>query len=432
MGHISTSDTSAASATSTATAQHALPAIVLLAFVLVGLAGFMAWEVPHISHVTAARTDFIETLYGLRAFEAGRDPYGNQVSAHVDALMAGHPLPPPPGGHYEHPFLYVLPPSLIYLPVTPLPDETAIIVVRAATVALYLVALLALVWRFAGALPAAARILLLLLGLAWWPFLSVILPITQQTGTIFALLVLAVLAAERGHWGWAGLAAYISLLKPTESGPIVLLLALWALRSPTARRPFLVGLLGAAIPTCVVAFAVRPSWPLDWLRVLAMLRAGHFDYNVDLLSTLSQRLALPSALLWVAALVAAGAWIVGAWRAAGAAAVDGDPGASRLWWWIGLSCALTLVLVPRTGAYDVVIALVPWFVALHAASTSPLTRRRLAYAALVALLASAGTLAYRDHAALELPGMALGVLVALWLCRPRAARPPAEAVVPAV
>jgi hypothetical protein len=403
-------------------------AIALLAAALLGLSGFMAWEVPRISRVTAAHTDFIETLYGLRAFAAGRDPYGDAVAAQVDRAMAGHAVPAPRNGHYEHPFDYLLPPALIYLPATPLPDEAAIVVVRAATVALYLAALLLLIWRFAAALPAGARVGLLLLGIAWWPFLSVILPIVQQAGTIFALLALAALAAERGRWSWAGAAAFLALLKPTESAPFVLLLALWALRSRASRRPFATGLLAVGAPACLLALAVRPTWIADWLRTVAALRAGHFGYFVDLPGGVAAALGLPGALGAVAALAVGAVWAVLTWRAAGAAASEGDPGAERLWWWAGLTCVLTLLLVPRTGTYDMVIGLIPWFVALRAAGSLAPTRRRLAYAALVALLVGAGFVAYADHAGLELPALALGLLAALWLARPRAGWSRAEAV----
>jgi hypothetical protein len=340
------------------------------------------------------------------------------VAAHVDALMAGHPLPPPASGHYEHPFLYMLPPALVYLPFVALPDESAIIVVRALTVALYLVAWLALVWRFGGRLPAAGRASLLLLGLAWWPFLSVILPIVQQAGTIFALLVLAALAAERGRWSWAGAAAFVALLKPTESAPIVAMLAVWAWHAPTGRRAFLTGFLALGLPTTLLAFARRPTWVTDWLRVLASLRAGHFDYNVDSVAAFAALSHVPVALVWVAAAMATGVFFWQGWQAAGSAAAAGSSAGQALWWWIGASCLLTLLVIPRTGAYDIVIALVPWSVALGAAGSLRGTRRALVTGGLLAVLAGAGLLAYRDHAALELPLMSLALVPALWLCRP--------------
>jgi hypothetical protein len=396
---------------------------IAIVVVILGLSGFLAWEVPRISQVTAAHTDFVETVYGLRAFVAGADPYGDAVAAHVDALMAGHAVSPPADGHYEHPFDYLLPPSLLYLPFIGLPDETAIIAARALTVALYLVAWLALVWRFGGKLPAAGRAALLLLGLAWWPFLSVILPIVQQAGTVFALIALATLAAERGRWGWAGAAAFVALVKPTESAPVVAMLALLAWRTRAARRPFLSGFLAIGLPTTLVAFARRPTWVTDWLRVLASLQAGHFAYEVNPLTTAATLIHIPVAIVYAAAAIGCGVFYWTAWQACGHLDAAPSGAGDALWWRVGASCLLTLLIIPRTGAYDVVITLMPWCVALGAAGALQGARRWLASAVLFVLLAGVGLLAYRDHAALELPLMSVALVPVLWLCRPERASP---------
>ncbi|HEV2238584.1 MAG TPA: hypothetical protein VGR57_18140 [Ktedonobacterales bacterium] len=401
-------------------------AVALLAASLLGLSTFMAWEVPRISHVTAAHTDFIETLYGLRAFATGRDPYGTAVAAAVDRAMAGRDVPLPSGAHREHPFDYLLPPALLYLPATWLPDETAIIAVRALTVALYLTALAALVWRFAGALPTWAQGGLLFIGLAWWPFLAVILPIVQQAGTVFALLALAALAAERDDWQVAGLLCIPALLKPTESAPLVLALALWAARAPAARRRYFTGLAALGLPLAALAFIVRPTWPADWLRAVLDLRAANYSYMLDPPGVLAGWLHLPAALLWALVAAAWAAWAVALWRAA---APDGPRRAGGLWWWLALGAVLTLLLIPRTGSYDLVIGLIAWCVALCAATARRTTAGRAATLALVALLLGTGLLAYRDHAALEYFLWATGLAVALWLCRDlplaRAGRPQA-------
>jgi hypothetical protein len=400
-------------------------AITLLCATVLVLSSFLAWEVPRISHVTAAHTDFIETLYGLRAFTAGQDPYGGPVAAAVDRTMAGHAVPLAPGARREHPFDYPLPPALLYLPTTWLPDEAAIIAVRALTVALYLAALAALVWRFGGALPAWAQGGLLFVGLAWWPFLAVILPIVQQAGTVFALLVLATLCAERDEWLVAGLLSVPALLKPTASAPLVLALALWAVRSPAARRRYFAGLAALGMPLTAVATIVRPTWPADWLRAVLDLHAAHFSYTLDPPGILAGWLHLPVVLIWALVALVSALWAVGLWRAAAPTRLAG---ASDLWWWMGLSAVLTLLLIPRTGTYDLVIGLIAWGVALRAATAQRTTGGRAAALALVALLVGTGLLAYRDHAALEYYVWAVALALALWLCR----RAPLESAVPAL
>lgn len=112
----------------------------------------------------------------------------------------------------------------------------------------------------------------MLLGIAWWPFLVVILPIVQQTGMVFDTLVLGLLAAERGKWFWTGIAAYTVLLKPADSGLVVLLLIAWALMSRTGRRPFVRGFLALSLPTAALAFAVQPTWLFEWITHLLSWR----------------------------------------------------------------------------------------------------------------------------------------------------------------
>jgi hypothetical protein len=386
-------------------------AVALLCVTMLVLSAFLAWEVPRISHVTAAHTDFIETLYGLRAFASGHDPYGAAVAAAVDRAMAGRDVPLPPGAHREHPFDYLLPPALLYLPASWLPDEAAIIAVRALTAALYLTALAALIWRFASVLPTWAQGGLLFIGLAWWPFLAVILPIVQQAGTVFALLALAALAAERDDWLVAGLLSIPALLKPTESAPLVLVLALWAARAPAARQRYFLGLAALGGPLVVLAFVVRPTWPADWLRAVQDLRAAHFSYTLDPPGALASWLHLPAALVWTLVIAVWAAWAAGLWRAA---APGGPQRASGLWWWLGLGAVLTLLLIPRTGTYDLVIGLFAWCVALWTATTRRTTGGRVAALALVALLVGTGLLAYRDHAAAEYYVWAIALAVALW------------------
>jgi hypothetical protein len=402
-------------------------AIALLCASVLALSGFLAWQVPRISHITAAHTDFIETLYGLRAFEARHDPYGEAVAEAVDRAMAGRDVPLPPGTHREHPFDYLLPPALLYLPAAWLPDEMAISMVRALTVALYLAALAALVWRFAGALPAWAQGALLFAGLAWWPFLAVILPIVQQIGTVFALLVAAIFLAEREEWTAVGMLSFALLLKPTVSVPCVVALAAWALRAPAARRRYVTGLVALGAPLATLAFVVRPTWPLDWLRAVLDLRAARFSYTLDPPSDLAALLHVPAALVWALVALAWGAWAVGLWRVA----ARGPARASRLWWWMGLTAVLTLLLIPRTGTYDLVIGLIAWFLALRAATSRPTAGGRAAMLALVALLAGVGLLAYRDHAAVEFYAWAVGLGVALWLCRGAAVEDPTRLPLPA-
>jgi hypothetical protein len=403
-------------------------AVTLIAVTVLVLSGFLAWEVPRISHITALRTDFTETVVAMRAFMAGNDPYSNDVAIQMDRALGDHPPPPPPGGREEHTYNYLLPPTLVYVPLLALDDESAIIIMRAITVAVYVVALGLLVWRFGARLPAWGQGGLLLAGVAWWPFLAVILPIVQQAGTVFGLLVLAAYCAERAQWFPAGVLSFLALFKPTESILLVAVLAIWSLRSSIAHaRQFVVGLAAVGVPTSLVAFAKRPTWVADWWHAIVALHATHYAHEVDPLDAVAGVLRLPPATIWAAAALVGIVLAVRYWRQTARLRQ-----ADALYWWLGVAGVFTLLVIPRAGTYDMVIGLIAWFVALRAATTQHTAAGRLALLALVALLAVTGLLAYRDHATVEFPVWAGGLAVALWLCRRGASQPSDRAPTPAV
>jgi hypothetical protein len=403
-------------------------AVALLCATVLVLSSFLAWQVPRISHVDALHTDFTETLIALRGFVVGDDPYSNAVAIKMNRALDDNPPPPPPGGRYERTFNYLLPPALVYLPMLALDDNSAIIAVRAITVAVYFAALALLVWRFGSALPLWARGGLLLAGVGWWPFLAVILPIVQQAGTVFGMVVLAAWCVERNRWFSAGVLSFLALFKPTESIVLVTVLALWALRSSAPRaRLFFAGLAAIGVPTSLLAFAVRPTWVLDWWGAVVALHLTHFSHEVDLPDALAGAMHLPPMVIWAAAAALSIGFVVMLWRRS--AALTQTAQRDALFWWLGAASVISLLAIPRAGTYDMVIGLIAWFVALGAAATVRPVQRRAAYTLLTVLLLSVGVLAYRDHAALEFPLWALALLVALWLCRKVALERPATELI---
>jgi hypothetical protein len=94
-----------------------------------------------------------------------------------------------------------------------------------------------------------------------------------------------------------------------------------------------------------------------------------------------------------------------------------------------MAAVISLLVIPRSGTYDMVIGLVAWFVALHAAAALRPAARRVAYT-LLCLLLDVGSLAYRDHAWLEFPVWALALGVALWLSRRQAFGPAGNPLAP--
>ena len=227
---------------------------------LAALSIFFAWEVPRISTITAAQTDALPIFLGLRALVAGNDPYALAVGAHAYQQTVGATGPVSLDHAAQFGFHYPLPPALLYLPISLLSSlEAAAFVTRALTVFVYLAALLCLARRYASTARPLTMSWLLLWGLAWWPFLAVILPIIQPTGIVVAALAFCLLAAGAGarvpsgyesaeaqprqapaaagagQWFWAGVALFFALLKPQDALPVLVVLAVWAALRPEAR-----------------------------------------------------------------------------------------------------------------------------------------------------------------------------------------------------
>ncbi|HEY7356192.1 MAG TPA: glycosyltransferase 87 family protein [Ktedonobacterales bacterium] len=401
---------------------------------LIALAVFLAWEVPRISPITAGQTDALPIFLGLRALAAGNDPYALSIGAQAYRLTTGTGGPVSIDHAAQFSLHYPLPPALLYLPMSLLPSlETAALVARALTVGVYLAALLCLARRYAPAARPLTMAWLLLWGMAWWPFLAIILPIIQPTGIVVAALAFCLLAvgAGAGSWFWAGCALFFALLKPQDALPALAVLAVWAALRSEARWRLLAGFGVVALVPATLAFFWRPDWLTAWASTLVALPAHIPAYYLNPLAALSQQFGPAGALAWALAGALVIAWLalvvwgarhanrpavslVGRWRLLSRAC---DPQ-----WGIAVGCALALALLPRTGGYEMAIGLIPWFYAWQwAGEIEQIGRRRLAQGALAALWLACGALAYGDHGYGS--GVAFGVGLLLILGALMAAAP---------
>jgi hypothetical protein len=386
---------------------------------LAALSVFLAWEVPRISTITYRQTDALPIFLGLRALVDGNDPYALSVGAQAYHLTTGWDGPVSIDHAAQFSFHYPLPPALLYLPVSLFPSlEAAAFVSRALTVGVYLTALLCLARHFAPDARPLTMTLLLLWGIAWWPFLSVILPIIQPTGIVVAALAFCLLAVKARQWFWAGFALFFALLKPQDALPALVVLVVWAALRPEARWRVLAGFSAIAIVPVALAFFWRSDWLMAWASALIALPAHIPTYYQNPVVELARALgsagvlavALAGALglIWLA-LVIWGAWnaqrpeaAVAAWRWAWRSrALDPQ-------WGIAVGCALALALLPRTGGYEIAIGLIPWFYAWQwSGELAQRVARWLARGALAALWLICGALAYSDHGVGS--GVAFGV-----------------------
>jgi hypothetical protein len=378
--------------------------VALFGLPLAGLALFLAWEVPRISTITARQTDVLPIFLGLRALVAGHDPYTLAVGADAYRQTVGTNGPVSLDHAAQFGLHYPLPPALLYLPMSLFPSlEAAAFVTRALTVGVYLAALLCLARRYAPNARPVTMSALLLWGLAWWPFLAVILPIIQPTGVVVAALAFCLLAAGAGRWFWAGFALFFALLKPQDALPALVVLAIWGALRAEVRWRLLAGFGVIAVVPVALSFFWRPDWLLTWVTALIALPPHISAYYFNPVAALAQQLGPVGGLVWALAGALVLAWLaLVIWGACHAH----KPEVSGRWmyvsracdpqWGIAVGCALALALLPRTGGYEIAIGLVPWWYAWQWAGELE-QRRWLARGLLAALWLVCGMVAYGDH-----------------------------------
>jgi hypothetical protein len=197
----------------------ARPERALVAVLIGGSAGWQTWRFMQSTPNLVAR-DFTYPWRAARALLDGQNPYA------VIRPAATYP--------YQGGFLYPLPAAITVLPVAPLRAEVAGSVFAGVSAALLAYGLLrAGLWRL-------------------WAFASVAFILTLSLGQWGSLLVAGALLPGLG---------WVLSLKPTLG------LALWIYRP---NRAAIVGGLVLAL----VAFALVPSWPLDWWRAM-QVEGGH-------------------------------------------------------------------------------------------------------------------------------------------------------------
>ncbi len=410
---------------------------------LAALSVFLAWEVPRISTITSRQTDALPIFLGLRALVAGNDPYALSVGAQAYRLTTGLDGPVSINHAAQFSFHYPLPPALLYLPMSLFPSlEAAAFVTRALTVGVYLAALLCLARRCAPDARPLTMTWLLLWGIAWWPFLSVILPIIQPTGIVVAALAFCLLAAGAGRWFWAGGALFFALLKPQDALPALVVLAVWAALRPEARWRLLAGFSAIAVVPVALAFFWRPDWLTSWASALVALPAHIPAYYQNPVAALAQAFGPAGMLVWSLAGALVIVWLALVIWGARTAHQSKTAIAAGRWsrfsrardpqWGIAAGCALALALLPRTGGYEIAIGLIPWFYAWQwAGEIDQRGQRWLARGALAALWLACGLLAFGDHGSGSGVAFGVGLVVVLGALMIAAPELKAESAAPA-
>jgi hypothetical protein len=293
------------------------------------------------------RFDLYPRYVGTQAFWNGESPYAQTVTDRIQLGMYGELQPADADQQrFAHPAY-----SAVFLaPLLALSADTAI----ALWITLQFVALLAtpFLWlRILNWRPAPLTFLLLLIGLVFifrYPILSYLWG--QFTGGIVFLFSLAILLLKHKRPVWTGVALALAAVPPSISGPLtVLVLGGYALNGKHWRAA---GVFIAILAITSLIAILRIGWWLpDFLAgVSAYADYAHPVWALDYLPALLR----PLSVIGLAALIV---WLFWRWRAA---ARDSTQAATEWQRQLDFICGailVTLLLVPQTGNYYLVLCI---------------------------------------------------------------------------
>jgi hypothetical protein len=305
-------------------------------------------------------------------FLRGGDPYSDHVTLLVEQAKLG--LGATAAGS-DHTFAYPLPTLFVFLPVAwlPLPWAQAVwyTMLEASLVLGVVLGAKGMGWRTPSWLLACATLwAVLVLPNAWALILG------QVSLISFACLAGASWALRRGWDGWAGVLLVCSTIKPQLCLLVLPAVAVWAV---VRRRWGVVkGMAGGAAVLYSLSFLLRPDWVGGFFYSLTRY-AGHSPFVSP--AVLAARVVWPArpALLGN---VLTGLLLLG-WGGACWWSFRRQHG---VYWSMGMSFVVSLLIVPRTSIVNHVVLVLPLFLALAALPGSAGRRALLAAGCLLLIL----------------------------------------------
>ncbi|MFQ5400078.1 MAG: glycosyltransferase family 87 protein [Anaerolineae bacterium] len=305
----------------------------------------------YVSSQVPGANDFYSRWAGARALLLeGRDPYGLDVTAEIQPVIAIDPSEVGRGG-----FAYPLHVLFLFWPLVYLSYAwaQAIWLVALQWLAIGTVAGL-LAWKRWQPSPLGA-VGLLLAALAFYPVTRTVF-LGQFTLWVVFFLVMALWALDRGLDGRAGVLLAATSVKPQMViliGPWLVLWAVWQ-----RRWRFLAGLLSGGIALLLASLALFPRWPINFLEdVQRYSRVAGGRYPLALLQELVWPGA-PASLRFVLAGLLGLGLLVSGWQARHE---NGARFRQALHWAI----VVTLLVPFQTGTTNQVLLLIPLFDWLH-------------------------------------------------------------------
>jgi len=208
----------------------------------------------------------------------------------------------------------------------------------------------------------------------------------------------------RGHWIAASLALVLAMVRPEVV--MVPLIAMLAVVWEKGDRRIIFAWLAAMLGLWLLTLARIGPWVADYIR-------GILAYQAYSTPIWPPGLLNQSWLAWLLAIVVL-AWSVWMWRELRSLGT-----AERLGWLISVAVLASLILLPQTGNYTLILALLPAWVILWA------SRHRVAYwLPVLAILASPWVFLFADGIPITLEHLlipaSLAILLALqWQQRKR-------------
>jgi len=338
------------------------------------------------------RFDLFPRWVGARAVLRGETPYSDEIMWQIQEEMFGRRLEP---GEDQQRFAYSATITWPLLPFWLLPFPWAASLWCGLQLLLLLVLPIwiasILVWQLSS--PSLVLILIFSTVIFRYPINAYLLG--QFIPFCLACLVAGWWGIVRGHWIAASLALVFAMVRPEVV--VIPLLAILAVAWEKGDRRIILAWLTGMLSLLFLTHAWIGPWESDYIRGILAYQA----YSSPI---------WPPGLLkqtWLALLIVIVAVTWSAWMWRESRSLDS---AERLGWLISVAALTSLILLPQTGNYTLIMALVSAWIILWA------SRRRYAYwIPVLAVLASPWMFLLTDGIPITLEHLLIPVFLAILL-----------------
>ena len=345
--------------------------------------------------------DLFPRWVGARAVLRGETPYSDEITWQIQEGMLGRRLEP---GEDQTRFAYSATITWPLLPFWILPFAWAASLWAGLQLLLLLVLPIWVASILGWQLRAAQLVLVLIFSIILFRYPINSYLIGQFIPFCLGSLVAGWWGIVRGHWIAASLALVLAMVRPEVV--MIPLLVMLAVAWEKGDRRIIFAWLTVMFGLWFLTRAWMGPWVSDYIK-------GILAYQAYSLPTWPPGLLKQT---WLALLIVivVVAWNVWMWRES--RSLDS---AERLGWLISIAALTSLILLPQTGSYTLIMALVPAWVILF------VSRRRYAYwISVLAVLASPWMFLFIDDipSTLEhllIPGFLAILLALLWRQRRR-------------